>query len=223
MLKLPLIIVNFKTYREATGKRGYELSKKLEKISEKFKGTIAIAPQLVDLKYLVEKTRLPVFAQHVDTITYGPHTGHILAESLKEVGCVGTLINHSEKPLKMEEIKKAIQIARKNKLKTVVCAPSVEKAKRIAWFHPDYIAYEVPELISTGRAISKEMPKSVKSFVNVINMIDSKIVPLCGAGISSKQDIEAALKLGTKGVIISKAVVTNKRPEKILDLSHTNF
>lgn len=216
MFRLPLVIVNFKTYREATGKRAYELAKKLERASKKFKGTIAIAPQFVDLKYMSKVTRLPVFAQHVDFVNYGPYTGHVLAESLKQAGCVGSLINHSERPIKMEDIKKTIEIAKKNKLLTVVCVSTVENAKRIAWFHPNYIAYEVPELISTGRAISKEVPKSVRSFVNVVNRVDSNIIPLCGAGISSKQDIEAALKLGTKGVIISKAIVTSKNPERIL-------
>lgn len=215
MIRLPLIIVNFKTYREATGNRGYRLAKKLESISKNFKGTIAIAPQFVDLKDLAKKTRLPVFAQHVDLVEYGPNTGYVLAESVKQAGCVGTLINHSERPLKMEDIKKTIQICRKNKLITVVCVSTIEKARRVVWFHPNYIAYEVPELISTGRAISKEMPKSVKNFVAIVNRIDSKIIPLCGAGISSKKDIEAALKLGTRGVLISKAVVTSKNPEKI--------
>lgn len=220
MFKLPLVIVNFKTYREATGDRAYRLAKKIEIISKKFKGTIAIAPQFVDLRDLAKKTRLPIFAQHVDFIEYGPHTGHVLAESVKQAGCIGTLINHSERPLKMEDIKKTIQICRRKKLITVVCVPTVEKARKVAWFHPNYIAYEVPELISTGRAISKEMPKSVKSFVDIVNRIDSKIIPLCGAGISSKKDIDTALKLGTMGVLISKAVVTRKNLEKIFMISY---
>jgi len=216
MFKLPLIIINFKTYKEGTGENALKLAKRLESVARKFKGTIAIAPQFCDIKELSEKIKLPIIAQHIDTIDYGAYTGHILAQSVKEAGAVGTLINHSEKPLKREDVNKAIQIAKRVKLKTFVCVPNIKEAKEVAKFSPDYIAFEVPELISTGRAISREMPKSVKTFVTTIEKINPKIIPLCGAGISSYEDIKAAIELGTKGVIVSKAVVTSRNPEKII-------
>jgi triosephosphate isomerase len=216
MFKTPLVIINFKTYKQATGKNALKIAMMLKSVSRKFKGTIAVAPQFTDIMEVSKKTGLPTLAQHIDLIDYGPNTGHILAQSVKEAGASGVLINHSEKPLEMSDIKKTIQLAKENRLRSIVCVPTIEKAKRVAWFSPDYIAFEVPELISTLRGVSKVMPRSVKNFVEVVQRVDSNIVPLCGAGIASSKDIQAALDLGTKGVIISKAAVISKNLEKLI-------
>ena len=53
---------------------------------------------------VAEAVEIPVFAQHIDPIKPGNSTGHILAESVKEAGAVGTLINHSERQLKLIDI-----------------------------------------------------------------------------------------------------------------------
>ena len=83
-------------------------------------------------------------------------------------------------------------------------------------YEPDFIAFEVPELIGSGRPISKEQPGSVKKFVKAIKGITRRSVPLCGAGISTGDDVRAALGLGTRGVLVASAVVKAKNPEKVL-------
>jgi triosephosphate isomerase len=39
---------------------------------------------------------------------------------------------------------------------------------------------------------------------------------LCGAGITTGKDVTAALKLGTKGVLLASGIVKAKEPYKVL-------
>ena len=67
-LRAPPIIVNFKTYIEATGKRGVQLAKIADQVSKDSGLTIAVAPQFTDLKSITEAVEIPVFSQHIDPI-----------------------------------------------------------------------------------------------------------------------------------------------------------
>ncbi|MGC8812030.1 MAG: triose-phosphate isomerase [Candidatus Aenigmatarchaeota archaeon] len=215
-MKLPLVLVNFKCYKEATGKNALRLAKICEKVASSYKINIAISPQFTDL-YLARKVNIPVFAQHVDFIEHGAYTGHVSPLALKEAGVKGSLINHSERKLRLEEIEKCVELLRKYKLISVVCADSLEKGKAIANFKPDFIAYEDPVLIGSGNAISKVKPDSVKEFVEEIYKIDREIKILCGAGITSGEDVKKALELGTEGVLVASGIVKAKNPRKALE------
>ena len=48
-LRTPLIIVNFKTYSEATGKKAVELAKHAEKVSRETQVQIVVVPQYADI------------------------------------------------------------------------------------------------------------------------------------------------------------------------------
>lgn len=209
----PCIIVNFKCY--AYGEKALKLAKICKKISNKSGVSIAVCPQYVDISSIA-KLKLPVIAQHADPITQGAWTGHVSAEAIKQAGAIGTLINHSEKPVSMENIKKCIELTKKLRLISVCCTPTVETARKIAELSPDFIAFEVPELIGTGRAISKERPESVKKFVKDLSDVNPNVVPLCGAGISTGKDVKIALELGTEGVLVASAVVKAEDPERVL-------
>ena len=67
----PLILVNFKTYIEATGKRALELAKIAEKVSKETGVCIAVAPQFTDIPTIFKEVEIPVFAQHIDPVTPG--------------------------------------------------------------------------------------------------------------------------------------------------------
>ncbi|MEM7814595.1 MAG: triose-phosphate isomerase [Candidatus Aenigmatarchaeota archaeon] len=213
-MELPLILVNFKCY--VAGKKAFELAKKCEKIARKYKIRIAVAPQFVDIKEIAN-LKIQTFAQHMDAIEEGAFTGHISAKALKEAGAKGVIINHSERKLSLKEIESCVKIAKKFKLITVCCAESLEEGKRIAKLEPDFLAYEDPFLIGSGRAISRVKPESVKKFVEDIGKLEPKVKVLCGAGISSGLDVKKALELGTVGVLVSSSVVKAKDPKKILE------
>jgi triosephosphate isomerase len=212
----PAIVVNFKTYLEATGKRAVELAKEAEKASLETNVYVAVAPQLADLSAVAEAVEIPVFAQHVDPIKPGGYTGHTLTESVKEAGATGTLINHSEKQLKLSVIDELVRIMRENEMVSVVCANNPTISAAVASLKPDVIAVEPPELIGTGISVSKAQPAVVSGTVKLVRKVNEKVIILCGAGISHGEDVAAALKLGTQGVLVASGIVKAKDPYTII-------
>lgn len=215
-IQTPIIIINFKTYLEATGRRAVELAKKAEKVNNETKVLIGVAPQFADIATVAKATKVPVFAQHIDAIKPGSYTGHVLAESVKEAGAVGTLINHSERQLKLSEIDEAVNIAREKELISVVCANNPNISAAVAALNPDVIVIEPPELIGTGIPVSKAKPEVVTNTISLVRKINSKVVILCGAGITNGEDVAAALRLGTQGILVASGVVKAKDPYRVL-------
>jgi triosephosphate isomerase len=218
MLKLnePMIIVNFKTFLESTGKKAVELAKQAEKVSKETGVQIIVVPQFVDLTKIVESVEIPVFAQHLDPIKPGNSTGHILAEAIKEAGVMGTLVNHSEKQLCLRDIQTSIEIAREKKIFSCVCANNPATSAAVAALKPDITSIEPPELIGTGIPVSKAKPEVITNTVTLVHKIDKDMPILCGAGISQAEDVNIALKLGTLGVLVASGIVKAKEPYNIL-------
>ena len=212
----PIIIVNFKTAKSAIGKRALKLAKICDGVAKKTKTKILVAVQIADIYRVARSVKIGILAEHVDFEKPDYHTGAILPEDVKENGAIGSLLNHSEHRLKINVLEKTIKRCKKVKLKTVVCVASIEEAKKIAKFKPDFLAFEIPLLIGTGRSVSKIKPKAVKKFVEIVKKINSKIIPLCGAGISNGEDVKVALELGVKGVLVASAVTKSKNPRKVL-------
>jgi triosephosphate isomerase len=212
----PFLLINFKTYLEATGKRAVELSRRVEKVAEDAGVKVGVAPQFCDLEQVAANVDIPVFAQHIDPISPGASTGHVLAESVKAAGADGTLINHSERPLPLAEIDRAVQLAKQTGLRSVVCAGTARLAAAVALCSPEMVAIEPPELIGTGRAVSKENPEIVTASVKMVRKVNSSVGILCGAGISTGDDVFAALTLGTDGILVASGVVKAANPEKVL-------
>jgi len=215
-ISTPIIFVNFKTYSEATGRRAVKLAKNVEKISLETEVCIGIAPQLADIASIANAVSIPVFAQHIDAIAPGSFTGHILPESVRERGAVGTLINHSERRLKLAEIDATITRAREYDLLSVVCTNNAAVSAAAAALKPNMIAVEPPELIGTGIPVSKAQPEVVSGTVSLVKSINPDVVILCGAGITKGEDVAAALRLGTEGVLVASGVVRAKDPYKVL-------
>jgi len=209
-LQTPIIILNFKTYLEATGRRAVELAKQAEKVNKETGACIVVASQFADIAPVAEAVEIPVFAQHIDIIKPGSHTGHILVESIKEAGAVGTLINHSEKQLKLADIDTAIRLAREKDLISCVCANNPSVSAAAATLKPDIVSIEPPELIGTGVAVSKAQPEVVTNTVKLVRGVNLEVTILCGAGISHSQDVAVALKLGTQGVLVASGIVKAK-------------
>jgi len=215
-IKTPLILVNFKTYLEGTGGNALRLAKIAERVSSETGISIAVAPQLTDIRMIADQVEIPVYAQHLDAVDAGAYTGHVLAEAVKEAGAVGTLINHSEKRLKLSEIDEVVRKSRSAGLLSVVCTNTAAVSAASAALAPNMVAIELPELIGTGIAVSKVRPEIVTDTVSLIKKIAPKVIVLCGAGITIGEDVKAALKLGTEGVLLASGVVKAKDQRKAL-------
>jgi triosephosphate isomerase len=215
-LKTPVVIVNFKTYLEATGQKAIDLAKNAEKVSKETGVSIVVAPQFVDIAKVAAAVEIPVFAQHIDPIKPGNSTGHVLAEAVKEAGAVGTLVNHSERQLKLSDIDAIISLTREKELISCVCANNPSVSAAVASMRPDIVSFEPPELIGTGIAVSKAQPQVITNTVNLVRKVNSEITILCGAGISQNEDVSTALKLGTHGVLVASGIVKAKDQYSIL-------
>lgn len=215
-LQSPMIIVNFKTYLESTGQKAVALAKQAEKASKETGACIVVAPQAADLRSIAESVEIPVFAQHIDPIKPGSSTGHVLAEAVKEAGAVGTLINHSERQLRLIDIDATIALCREKGLVSCVCANNPAVSAAVAALKPDITSMEPPELIGSGISVSKSKPETVTDTVQLVKKIDPKMTILCGAGISTAEDVSIALKLGTQGVLVASGIVKAKDPYSVL-------
>jgi triosephosphate isomerase len=215
-LKTPLILVNFKTYTEGMGKRAVDLAKKAERVGFETGVCIGLAPQYTDITDLAKTVSLPIFAQHMDHANPGGFTGHILPEALKEAGIVGTLVNHSERRLKLADIEAVTTRAGQLGLATVICTNNANVSVSAAALKPDCIAIEPPELIGTGIPVSKAKPEIVADTVKLVRKINRDVTILCGAGITKGDDVAAALRLGTKGVLVASGIVKAKDPYSAL-------
>ena len=60
MLKTPVIVLNVKTYAEATGNKALEIAEIMDKISKETGASMAISVQATDLTTCAEKVSIPV-------------------------------------------------------------------------------------------------------------------------------------------------------------------
>ncbi|MHC1588208.1 MAG: triose-phosphate isomerase [Methermicoccaceae archaeon] len=210
----PIVIVNFKTYLEATGERALRLARVCAKLSEESDVPIVAAPQHMDL-YMVAHTAR-AFAQHMDPIEPGSHTGWVLPMAVKEAGAVGTLINHSERRLTLADIGACVSIAKRLGLDSVVCTNNVDITRAAAALEPTYVAVEPPELIGSGVAVSKADPEVVAGSVDAAKKVSPRVGVLCGAGITTADDLSAALELGAEGVLLASGIVKAPDQEEAL-------
>ena len=109
-MNTPIVILNYKTYLESSGENALELARALKSASEESGITMVAAPQAADIYRIQDQISLPIFAQHIDPITPGGHTGSNLIETLIEAGISGSLINHSENRMKLADIDEVIQL-----------------------------------------------------------------------------------------------------------------
>lgn len=212
-LKFPILITNFKTYQSATGIEALKLAKIHEEVAVEFGVNFAVSPQVVDIWMIASQINIPVLSHHFDAITHGQFTGHILPEALKMAGADGSLLNHAEKKIPFAQIAESLVRASAVGLFTVVCAKDLDEAKRIAELKPDAVALEPPELIGGDVSVSTASPDIIKEAVKVVGD-----VPLIvGAGVKTGKDVEIALELGAKGILVASGVTKAHEPKKVLE------
>ena len=210
-----MIIINFKTYPQATGEKAVELAKICQEAAAETGVKIIIGLQTADIYRVSLKMKIPVFSQHFEPLKPGRNTGWTTASALKQAGASGVFLNHSEHPYppNFTELEKAVKMAKEENLEVLVFAANLEAAKRMDQFNPDYIVLEEPSLVSGETAIV-EKPE----FQHVIKVFSQSVrsLPLIGAGIKTKQDAVKSLRLGAKGVALSSGIIKADNPKIVL-------
>jgi len=212
----PLIILNFKCYGESIGQNAVKLAKIAEKVSKDVGLSIIVVPTFVDLQRVASEVSIPVFSQHIDPVDLGSHTGFIPPEAVKQAGAAGTLVNHSERRLLMSDVDAVVSRARDVGLQTCVCTNNATVSAAAAALSPAMVAIEPPELIGSGRSVSKTRPEVVTSTVELIRKVNDDVIILCGAGITTGEDARAAIRLGADGILLASAFTKASDPAKVL-------
>jgi triosephosphate isomerase len=206
---LPVLFINFKTYGEATGRNAVSLAKKAERVAADANASIALVVQAADIRLVSSSVKLPVFAQHIDPVSLGSNTGHILPEAVKEAGAIGTVLNHAENKRDNVFLERAIARAKGLGLLVMVCAEDLQRAGQIASFEnkPDFIAVEPPELIGGNVSVSTARPELITDSVRSVKDIAPKIEVITGAGVKNAADVRKAIELGTRGVFVASGII----------------
>ena len=209
-MKQPLII-NFKNYEEVSADRAIQLAEAAREIAQKLKIEIVVAPPPPVLALIANKVQIPVICQHVDNEKMGPSTGFIVPEIAKSYGAVGSLINHSEHRIERRSIASLVERMRKLGMASIVCAQEPHEVAEISTLQPDFIAIEPPELIGSGRAVSRENPAIITKSIEATGA-RSRVI--CGAGITGKDDVTKAMELGSQGILVASGIVKATSWEK---------
>ncbi|MDN5357035.1 MAG: triosephosphate isomerase [Candidatus Methanomethylophilaceae archaeon] len=205
--------MNFKAYQEVNGPGALELAKICEKVSEESGLKVGICPPMVDLGHIARNVNIPVFAQNVDPRAPGSATGWVTPAMVKGCGATGTLINHTEHKIRLNEISECNDLAKASDLITVICSDNDKIAAQVAQFRPDFIAVEPPDLIGGDLSVTKANPAIIENTVDAVRSVNHAVMILCGAGIKTGADVRAALDLGADGVLLASGVVRSKDPE----------
>ncbi|MFH1602107.1 MAG: triose-phosphate isomerase [Candidatus Shapirobacteria bacterium] len=229
-----MIWVNYKIYKETFGKKALDLAKICDRVSKETKIKIIPVVSAFDLTRVKKVYSGEVWVQHVDCYFEGRYTGWISPLQAIALEASGSLLNHSEHKLPAGKIRQTLAHIKKEKwvnqwakeirdsavkevanFKIMICFGSSGQAE--GWLKklhpsPDYVAYEPAELIGGKVSVSQGKPEMIKNIVELI----SPLKLIVGAGIHKKEDVQKALELGAKGILISSDVITAKDPYKEL-------
>ena len=214
-----MIFINFKTYQEASGSNALSLVSIIEDVALSTQIKIIPVVQLIDLKEIVSATKLEVWVQKIDPVSYGANTGSVLPEEIVNAGVRGTLLNHSEnKILDFNLLKKNIDKAKEVNLKTLVFCSSLEELEKNKTLNPDFLSYEPPELIGGDISVASAQPDIIAKAAVISK--EAGIPLIIGAGIASQGDVKKSLEMGAVGVAVASHVIKSQNPRgSLMDLT----
>ncbi len=215
-IQTPLILVNLKCYQESIGHGAHRIAKAAREISDESGVCIALAPLYMDIHPVNHHFSIPVFAQHIDPVPPGAHTGRTPLLAVKSAGAIGSLVNHSEYRLSIADIEKNVTALRAEGMLSCVCSNNVATTSAVATLGPDFVAIEPPELIGGTISVSESNPEIITESVQAVQKINPKVQVLTGAGIHSGKCVKTAVDLGTQGVLLASSVVKAQDPAAVL-------
>jgi triosephosphate isomerase (TIM) len=199
------------------GKEVLQLAGNADAMSRKYGVQIILTPQYVDIYPLAhEIERVLVFAQHMDSLEVGRGIGSVLPEAVKAAGAAGVLLNHSERRLPSDELRRTIKRADQVGLASMVCADNLEEAVAIARMQPNIIIAESPDLIETGRRDPDEQ-QAINKINQAVWAVNPDIRVLHGAGISRGQDVYDVIAAGAQGCGSTSGILKAADPLAMLE------
>ena len=173
-----------------------------------------VAPY-TELRRVRENTdRLIVLAPYMDALQPGRGIADVLPEALKAAGAQGVVLNHSERPMTLNAIRKTIDRANELDLLTFICADSIVEAQALALFHPDILNPEPTELIGSGNVSDMGY---VREVIRAVKSIDRSILVEQAAGITTSQQVYDFIMVGSEAVGSASGILNSANPYALLN------
>lgn len=208
----PFFVFNPKSY--LYGEELLELARVADNLAKNNEISIFVTVPFTDVERIASETsHIIVTTQHLEGIKPGRGMGYAFGKSLENVGAKATFLNHAEHPLTLSELNKSIEIAYELNMLTIVCADSIKEAEAIAMLKPDIILCEPTELIGTGQTSDDEYILRTNKAIKDVN---SNILVMQAAGISTADDVYRTIKLGADGTGGTSGIVKADDPKQVL-------
>ena len=212
----PLIVVNFKTYSTALAEHAETLGKLMADVETNAR--MVAVTSAFDLYSVSAISGLEVWAQHLDPVGQGSHTGWLEPQNAIARGASGTIINHAEHKVSIDHVRDLMAML-PDGFPICACAADVAEARALADLGPTFIAVEPPELIGGDISVTTADPAIVSDTVAAVKEVNPNVRVLCGAGVKNGQDVATAISLGAEGVLLASGVTkANDIPEVLKDL-----
>ena len=212
-MQAPLIVVNFKTYTSALASAAERLGKQMASVQTNAR--MVAVTSAFDLSSVSSIDGLEVWAQHLDPVGQGSHTGWLEPETAISRGTSGTIINHAEHKVSIEHVRNLMAMLPEG-FPVCACAADVNEARALAELGPTFIAVEPPELIGGDISVTTADPSIVSDTVAAVKEVNPNVRILCGAGVKNGQDVATAIALGAEGVLLASGVTKANDPESVL-------
>jgi len=212
----PLIVVNFKTYSTALAEHAETLGKFMADVETNAR--MVAVTSAFDLHSVSAISGLEVWAQHLDPVGQGSHTGWLEPQTAIARGASGTIINHAEHKVSIGHVRDLMAML-PDGFPICACAADVAEARALADLGPTFIAVEPPELIGGDISVTTADPAIVSDTVAAVKEVNPNVRVLCGAGVKNGQDVATAISLGAEGVLLASGVTkANDIPAVLKDL-----
>ncbi len=199
----PLIVVNFKTYSTALAEHAETLGKLMADVETNAR--MVAVTSAFDLSSVSSISGLEVWAQHLDPVGQGSHTGWLEPQTAIARGASGTIINHAEHKVSIDHVRDLMSML-PDGFPICACAADVAEARALAELGPTFIAVEPPELIGGDISVTTADPAIVSDTVAAVKEVNPGVRVLCGAGVKNGQDVATAISLGAEGVLLASGV-----------------
>jgi len=183
--------------------------------SKKYDVDVLFIAPYTEIRRVRENTdRIFVLAPYMDFIKPGRGIADVLPEALKAAGAQGVVLNHSERPMTLNALRKTIDRANKLDLLTFVCADTIAEAQALALLHPDILNPEPTELIGSGQVSDMGY---VKEVIRAVKSIDSSILVEQAAGITNAQQVYDFIMAGSEAAGSASGILTSSNPHALLN------
>lgn len=213
LIRAPFFETSIKNY--IYGDAVLEYAKVAEKAAKEFDIDVLFVAPYTEIRRICENTdRIIVFAPYMDALRPGRGLTEILPEAVKAAGAKGVVLNHSERPMTLNALKKTIDRANELELLTFVCADTISEAQAIAHLHPDIMNPEPTELIGSGQVSGMGY---VKEVIKAVKAIDPGILVEQAAGITTAQQVFDFIMAGSEAAGSASGILNSPDPYALLN------